>query len=422
MSDNGPRGAVPSRVTGADVAVVVVVLLANATALLVPPRFGGADLASVPPLALLVAVLGPLPLLFRRQHPWAVFLVVHVLFFLSWPLAPNGLWGWESAVALYTLAVFRPVTQSLVGLGALAVSTVVAMPSESTVDQLVGGVAFQVFVWGVGLAVRRSRRRATQAAEAARTRALQAAREERVHLARELHDSIAHQIAVIAMHAGAARVPAHDGAGGGDARLGVIQVAAREALDDLRRLVSMMRSPATDVAGDGEDPTAGGQGRCGPHGRAGLADLPDLAEAVRRSGVPVALDICLGDPPVPSGIQFAAYRAVQEALTNALRHARPSLVSVRATEEGAGAGGLRQRDGRSLVVAVRNDGVMPAAPDRGDGHGLVGLRERVAGYGGSVTAGAVGDGLWEVVVRLPLPGVPEVPGARQAEVSGGGRT
>jgi signal transduction histidine kinase len=196
--------------------------------------------------------------------------------------------------------------------------------------------------------------------------------QERTRIARELHDVVTHSLSVVVVQAGAARLDASPPQA---QALTVIEETARSALVEMRRLLGILRGQ------DGE----------ALHPQPGLEQLPDLLAQVRASGVAVHCQV-EGDPrELPPGLALAAYRVLQEALTNTLTHGDAQAVQV----------GLRRSSDR-LVLTVQDDGA-PRAGTCGSGHGLVGMRERVELYGGTLTAGRVDPaGGWRVEAVIPL--------------------
>lgn len=258
-------------------------------------------------------------------------------------------------------------------------STVGPGPTSTSVPLLVAGA------WFLGNAVR-TRRRYTETLEAKNRElelaehelARQAVTEERLRIARELHDIVAHSMSVVAVHAGTGRMVAGDDPAAAERALATIEATTRTALGEMRRLLGVLRSPG------GDDPAA-----LGP--APGLADLDRLVADVARSGVNVELRVHGNRPDVPPGVDLSAYRVAQEALTNVIRHAGPAraTVDVRYT-----AGGV--------TVEVADDGRGGAAPAAPGGHGLLGMRERVAVHGGELDAGPAPAGGFRVVARFPL--------------------
>jgi signal transduction histidine kinase len=204
--------------------------------------------------------------------------------------------------------------------------------------------------------------------------------EERLRIAREVHDVVAHAMVGINVQAGVAAHLVDRDPGQAHAALREIKRTSGEALADLRATLGVLRD-------DGEAaPTAPAHG---------LAALGELTDSVRAAGVAVALDVTGDARPLPSAIEAAGYRIVQEALTNVLRHAgaRHAGVTVAVGE-------------RAVDIEVVDDGTGGPVADRdglGSGNGLRGMRERAAAVGGRVEAGARQEGGWRVVARLPIP-------------------
>jgi signal transduction histidine kinase len=199
--------------------------------------------------------------------------------------------------------------------------------------------------------------------------------EERGRIARELHDAIAHNVSMMVVQAGAERRVLAAESQTTREVLQTIETIGRGALTEMRRLVGMLRSDTADELAP----------------QPGLDDLPRLAAQVREAGLPVELHV-EGEPrELPVGIELSAYRIVQEALTNALKHAGDARarVHVRYTPN-------------SLELEIADDGAGAPARAPSGGHGLVGMRERVALYGGRLDAGRVPGGGFTVRVLLPI--------------------
>jgi signal transduction histidine kinase len=220
------------------------------------------------------------------------------------------------------------------------------------------------------------RERRAQLAERERDLAArEAVVEERARIARELHDAIAHNVSMMVVQAGAERRVLDGKSGTTHEVLETIERIGRGALTEMRRLVGMLRS-------DAGDPLAP---------QPGLEDLPLLVTQVSEAGLPVELQIEGERRELPVGIELSAYRIVQEALTNALKHAGQAQASVRV------------RYGvDSLELEIVDDGAGAPAPVANGGHGLVGMRERVALYGGRLDAGRRPSGGFAVRVLLPI--------------------
>jgi signal transduction histidine kinase len=187
--------------------------------------------------------------------------------------------------------------------------------------------------------------------------------EERVRIARELHDVVAHHVSVMGIQAGVARRLFDRDPAEAVAAIGSVETASREAIADLQQLVGVLRRQD-----DGDDLAP----------QPSLGRLPELVEQMRRAGLPVELTVQGRQGPLPAGVELSAYRIVQEALTNTLKHAGPAQAAVTV-----------RYDNGAVEVEVVDDGQGPP-PDRPrtGGKGLVGMQERVRLYGGRLETGA----------------------------------
>ena len=206
--------------------------------------------------------------------------------------------------------------------------------------------------------------------------ARRAVTEERLRIARELHDVVSHAISVTVLQARGARWQL--GRSEEDVRraLDAIEQTNTAALGDMRRLLAVLRDTDSDPATTQQPQPS-------------LRHLDALVREVSASGVPVSVELDGARVPVPPRVDLSAYRIIQEALTNVLKHAGPAHATVRLAY-----------GSDALVVSIQDDGAQTAAPNR-SGHGLIGIRERVAVVGGEVTAGPGADGGFEVRARLP---------------------
>jgi signal transduction histidine kinase len=224
---------------------------------------------------------------------------------------------------------------------------------------------------------------------------------ERARIASELHDVVTHNVSVMIVQAGAARQVLTDSPAQATEALLAVESSGRAAMAELRHLLGLL-APRDGASPDGE-----GAGDLDLHPQPGLGRLTPLIDRVRAAGLPVRLDLGPMPADLPPGLDLAAYRVVQEALTNVLKHAGKPATSVR----------LDYRDG-DLIVQVADAGrPMPAigpAVVPGTGRGLLGLRERAELYGGELAAGPGPDGGWQVTARLPVAG--EAPAGRPALV------
>jgi signal transduction histidine kinase len=338
---------------------------------------------SIPAAELLV-----LPLLARRRFPFGApamtWLVGGTISFVDGLLIGfSVVFSAAGMAAAVLLGNIRGGLRSRLGLALVLGSSAAIVYNKPT--HSAGEVAFIPVLFGIGwLAGFALRERAAQA-EAAEFRAAQAERErdqasrvavaeERARIARELHDVVAHAVSVMVLQTGAVRHRLPDGGENREALKGVEQ-AGRTALAEMRRLLEAMRRD-----GDGV--------QLGP--QPGLDDIGPLLEEVGRSGLPVELHVEGERRPLPRAVDLSAYRIAQEGLTNALKHARASRADVT----------VRYR-AQELELEVRDDGRGPTESD-GLGHGLVGMRERVAIYGGELTTGVAEGGGFVLSARLPV--------------------
>jgi signal transduction histidine kinase len=279
-------------------------------------------------------------------------------------------------LAVYSGAAHTSGRRTLIA-GGMTVSlyvTIIASSGGITADNVIFSSLLLGCPWVAGRAVRQRRLNDRELA-LEKVRGTAAIVEERARIARELHDVVAHSISVMVIQArGGRRVLDSEPADARDA-FAVIEWTGQQALDEMRRLVGMLRS------GDETLPLAP---------QPSLRELGKLVEQVRDAGLPVQLTI-EGEPrDLPPGVDLSAFRIVQEALTNALTHAGPASARVV----------LRYR-ADELEVEISDDG-SGAGVGSGSGYGLVGMRERVSVYGGELQAGRRPEGGYALRVRLPL--------------------
>jgi signal transduction histidine kinase len=337
-----------------------------------------------------LAILIPASVALRRLHPLVVGSFVSVAFTVLLLLA-NPQTNVAIAVAVfcgwYALAVWTDARGFLVGCGVVAAMSAVAQLGPK--GSVGNGVTFVVVPLVAMLIARRAVRDRQLRAEALAARAEllerehelranEAVAEERARIARELHDLVAHNVSVMVVQAGGERHALGEDQASTRAALASIEQAGRQALAEARRLLGMLRRKD-----DGEE--------LEPQPSVDRIDV--LVEQVERAGLPVKLELEGERVPLPAGVDLCAYRIVQEGLTNALKHAGPARAEV-----------LLRYAPRALDVEIRDDG-------RGDpqvngdwaGHGLIGMRERVALYGGALETGPREGGGFEIRARLPLP-------------------
>ncbi|MYV78858.1 PEP-CTERM sorting domain-containing protein [Streptomyces sp. SID1046] len=350
------------------------------------------------PFSLLLMLLGATALVFRRRQPRAVLAVTCGLSLLELttgePRAPVAMC---TVIALYTVAsrTDRPTTWRI-GVLTMAGLTGVAMlagPLPWYAQENIGIFAWTGMAAAAGDAVR-SRRAFVdaireRAERAERTRDEEARRrvaEERLRIARDLHDVVAHHIALVNVQAGVAAHVMDKRPDQAKEALAHVRDASRSALNELRATVGLLRQ-----SGDPEAPTEPAPG---------LGVLDELVDTFRHAGLPVEVIVQLEDVaagPLPAAVDLAAYRVIQEALTNVRKHAGP----------GAKAEVSVVRVGPSVEVTVLDDGGEPADPapepaDPGGGHGLLGMRERTGALGGTCFAGPRFGGGYRVHAILPL--------------------
>jgi signal transduction histidine kinase len=337
--------------------------------------------------SLLYAVTAPL-LVVRRVRPLAcltAMVVVSVVEFVAVG-SPEG-FGVSVAllIATYTVGNRLELRRSWVGL-VLGVVVWVAWaafdPMNTTFAERFSALVWlapSLIAWLLGALVRVTRLNAEQRRVNREQRAFQAVAEERNRIARELHDVIGHSVSVMTVQASAVRRRLTPDQAVERQALETVEAVGREALAEMRRMVGVLRE-----SGDSAElePTPG------------LDQVDQLAEKFRTAGLPVALSVTGVARDLAPGLELTAYRLVQEGLTNTLRHARnPGRAEV-AIDYGED----------RIELAVRDDGQYPvgSAATAEAGNGLLGMRERVAVYGGSLVARARPEGGFEMVATLPL--------------------
>jgi signal transduction histidine kinase len=238
-------------------------------------------------------------------------------------------------------------------------------------------------VWTLAVALRERSQRAGELQDRAdrlerdqEEQARAAVAEERARIARELHDVVAHSVSVIAVQTGSIRHRLRTERPAEAAELSGVEQTARQALAEMRRMLGLLRA-------DDEGLSLAPQ--------PGMDEVQRLVDQVRETGLPVQLEIEGDRRPLAPGVDLAAYRILQEALTNVMKHAGPShaRVAVRFGE-------------RTVELEVADDGRGPSAGANGGGHGLIGMRERVALYGGSLETRPGADGGFVVRASLPI--------------------
>jgi signal transduction histidine kinase len=360
----------------------------STVAAIVTGRFGGPTGRGwdVVRIAATFVACGVLPL--RRAYPRQVLACEAILVALLVALlGVRGPITLLAALAVYTAAAINdrrvPVitVASVTGLVGLAALVTQGGPNW---EVAVSGPAVVLLGWLAGENTRTRRDYTTAVAERAaereeerEARVHRAAADERVRIARELHDVVAHAMSVVAVRAGVARVVLDTQPDEAREALGIIETTSRQALQEMRLIVDVLRQseePAADLS-----PAPG------------LADIDQLIEQVTQAGVRVETLTEGNVRTLPAGVDLSAYRIIQEALTNVVRHAGSSTAHLRLSYKPA-----------ELEIELTDDGGSPTANSKnpGGGHGLVGMRERVALYGGELSAAPTADG-FKVLARLP---------------------
>jgi signal transduction histidine kinase len=329
------------------------------------------------------------PLFLRRRFPFgapaAVGIAAVLTSFVDERLVPfDFITFLGGCAAVFLIGLIQERAQAVAGL-VLAWGVVAVVVYRDPIGNLDGFIATSVIfgiLWTIAFAVGRKFQEADEAKErAARAererehRARAAVSEERARIARELHDVVGHSVSVMTVQASAVRRLLRPEQEREREALLIVERTGREALAEMRRMVGVLRRPE-------EAPALAPQ--------PSLEFVDKLVEQAREAGLPVDLRV-EGEPLVlPAGVDLTAYRLVQEGLTNALKHSRAKRAEV-LVRYGVG----------DIEVTVRDDGY-GAGSDGGGGHGLVGMRERVAVYGGELEAGPQAEGGYRLRARLPV--------------------
>ncbi|MFJ7491784.1 sensor histidine kinase [Streptomyces sp. NPDC097727] len=349
--------------------------------------------------ALAVAQAAPLLMLAHRplQAWWIIFPadILGAAALLGYPVDTFDIWPWPPPTLVGYLFVLLAL--ALRETRRTLISVWVATAAASLVLHLISpersnGSALLLVILGavvlvIGAALRErgdaQRRLAEQETISEAERAQRTLLEERTRIARELHDVVAHHMSVITVQADSAPYRISGLPEEAREEFGAIAASARESLAEMRRLLTVLRSEGTE-------------GERAP--QPGLDRVQQLVEATVRAGLPAELSLSADLPDVPQAVDLSAYRIVQEALANVVRHAPGARTRVSITS-----------DGEHLTVLVVNDRAeQPGSPleTAGTGHGLVGMRERVRLTGGTLDTGPLPDGGFRVAARLPLAPAP----------------
>ncbi|ROO83639.1 signal transduction histidine kinase [Actinocorallia herbida] len=362
-----------------------------AAAVAVPVFVPFATAPEVTPLGVVVNLGTVVPLVWRRRAPFAVALVV-ACFAMAVSLhhRPGQMLQYGALVAIYTLAdLGRHRWQRWGFIGAL-VATIppgALLVKGNDAGEFMFTLLLPMTAFLLGTLARTARERSEALAERSvrleREREVEAARaaaEERARIARDMHDVLAHAVSIMVVQAEAGPVVVRSDPDQAERVFDAIADAGRDAMAQLRRTLGVLKEER-DRGVRAPQPTIGA--------------LPGLVEHVNRTGVRVGLTVEGARREVPADADVAAYRIVQEALTNTVKHAGARTAEVR----------LRWTD-RELEITVTDDGQGQAVGDPGwrrGGEGLIGIRERVIACGGTAEAGPLPDGGFRVLARLPCP-------------------
>jgi signal transduction histidine kinase len=370
--------------------------------------------ARLPVVMLFMAVIF-IPVALRRKAPVAWFGALVVLGVLLSGLGPavSAVVFLAAAFVLYTVTVearrrsgLAALTLLLVVMAFLGIARL--QPQHAGSGVLVPVALAAIIAWMTGYSARQRRLYAVTMQQQA---AHSAVAEERLRIARELHDVVAHSMSVIAVQAGYGQYVIDVSPDGAKEALGAIQATSRDALDEMRRMLGVLRQQDAGAALTGRTQAGIAPAGAVPGGDAarpalaplapapGLAGLDRLVARTCGAGVRVTVEVSGQPRPAPAGVDLSAYRIIQEALTNVVRHAGTGsvcMVSLCYTDA-------------DLVIRVTDDGGLPAGlgtagiAAAGTGHGIIGMRERVHLCGGRFDAGSLPDRGFEVMAALPLP-------------------
>jgi signal transduction histidine kinase len=344
---------------------------------------------------LLIPVLACVPIVVLRRWPLPVLGTVTAATAM---VAASGIaslpFGIMVGLALYFSALTLPRQRSIAL--TLAVATVLGgavaySAFSATYTQVAAGFIVNLVplagAWFIADSVAARRRyEAGLAAQAERERAAEV-REERVRIAREMHDVVAHALAVITVQAGVGRRLAGKRPEEAASALGLIETIGRTAEDELRVVLGLLRDETPGAAPLAPAPA--------------LIDIKDLAETVRAAGITVELRMAGTDRPLSPSLELSIYRVMQEALTNVVKHAPGARVAADLTVS-AGKVRLDVRDDGGPGGGGPAGGAEQAGP--GAGHGITGMRERIGAFGGWLSAGPAGGGGFRVTAEVPVDG------------------
>jgi signal transduction histidine kinase len=345
--------------------------------------FAVRSVGEVPIVGILVLAVAGGALYWRRSQPLVVLGVTLAASALSLGVDYLELVGIAMLIALYGVGRYATNDRwSYAGLGgAWALVGLAVLTEEATAAEAGFGLLVMPVVWYVGRRIRIRGERAEQLEREHAAEARRAVAEERTRIARELHDVVAHRVSLMTVQAGAAKTVATDDPEGALRAMEAVENAGRQALGELRHLLDVLR-PEAEVDGLVPQP--------------GLADVPRLVDQFVKAGLDVSLSMDGVRTDLPARVDLSAYRIVQEALTNVLKHAGPNARSeVRLTTDNHGVA-------IEVLDSGHGDTILP-----GSGRGIVGMRERAHLLGGRLDAGPRPDRGFQVVAHLPFEEEPD---------------
>ncbi|MCO5985421.1 histidine kinase [Actinoallomurus spadix] len=335
---------------------------------------------------LILAVLTAMPLVARRRYPVAAFWVVlgaTQLYHLHPGYDPSFTFA-ACLIAAYSAVMYSP-HRSLALAGALAGAVLLAADHEGVVPSIRPGVVTFLVLIPAGLAANAMhtwKQRVRILEEERETTTRRAVERERSRIAQELHDVVTHNVSMMVVQAGAARKVLKTAPERAEQAMLAVESGGRTAMTELRHVMGLLTM-------NGDDPDQVGAEDLAPP--PGLHQVPALVERAREAGVEAELTVTGSPVPLPAGVDLAAYRVVQEALTNTVKHAAGARVAISVTY-----------GPRDLRIEVTDTGGTPTASARsGSGRGLIGLRERLAVYGGTLEAGGLPAGGYRLCAVLP---------------------
>ena len=331
---------------------------------------------SVIAAVLFLVVVQAAVLFWRRTQPIAVLLVVIVTMIVAFAIAPDREPSSPAlAFAVYAVSVYGPGRARLVVVGTAIVMVVSAVAplllnDFDTSRKLLPPGVVTLIAWVIGDYIRSRRTFFSELVARHQKEREQAAEEERLRIARELHDVVAHNVSAMAIQAGAARV---SGSSSAEA-LESIEAGARATLAELNRLLGVLRkSPGAPLAP-----------------QPALDEAEALLKPAREAGLEATLKVTGEKRPLPSALELSAYRIIQEAITNVLKHANASRVEV-----------VVEYQPDALLVTISDNGTGGNSTES-TGHGLIGMHERVELFGGEMKTGSSSLGGFTVRAKLPL--------------------